>query len=504
MSVPVETSSRRFRSMISPKTSWAFGLAPVFGLIRAPLAAFWRAWEALSLSTQFLLAASIVLVSTMAILGAWISAQIEERVVQNTAVSTAFYMDSLIEPALQSLVTGDEIDATTAHEIDRILTQTQLGKTIATIKIWGTRGKIIYSTTKEQIGKSFPETAGFKTAMTNQIVAEFDDLNDAENEAEKLIGRALLEVYSPIHQHGTNRVIAVAELYQFGDTLREDIAKTRWNTFLVVGASTVGMLAMLFSIVRRGNATILAQRSALESQISKLAGLLKQNDDLNQRIVTARKLALATNERLLRRVGADLHDGPAQLLGLALLYYDSLTSLDGTAGKAAPSQRFETVRGLLQDALGELRNISAGIAPPELDNLTPKQTVNLAILNHERRTSAVVKANIGELPAKLPISLKICFYRFVQEGLNNTFHHAKGAEAQVVATVDGSILNVEVSDSGPGMDLNSKHATCGLGLAGMTDRIEASDGTLKIISSAGNGTRLIAQFNLRNDRGRPL
>lgn len=454
-----------------------------------------RKWSGLSLSTQFLIAASIILVSTMAILGAWISTRIEAGVVRNTAVSTAFYMDSLIEPHAQGLATGSKLGDGAIEAIDNVFQHTPLGRSFATIKIWSLDGTIIYSTTKSQIGQSFPSTTGVIEAAANKIVAEFDDLGEAENAEEMKFDRPLLEVYNPIHQVGTNRVIAVAEMYQFGDDLRADIRKTRWTTFLVVGASTICMLSLIFAIVRQGDNTIVAQHAVLENQIGELSELLRKNEELNLSIVAARKLTTLTNERLLRRIGADLHDGPAQLLGLSLLYFDSLEPVPPADGVPAKSCKFETVRGLLQDTLAEVRNISADIAPPELDGLSPVQVLKLAIRNHERRTGTGVVTGIMDLPAILPLDVKTCIYRFVQEGLNNAFRHAKGAETTVCARLNGQCLTVEVIDQGLGLDRAASRSTSGLGLAGLRDRVEASDGVLEIVSKPGEGTRLIALFD---------
>ena len=202
-------------------------------------------WGRFSLTVQFVIAASFVLVTAMALVGHWMSSRIEDRVVQNTATSTAFYMTSLVEAALQPLARSHVLDATVSTALDRVLFETQFGQTIAMIKVWNLDGKIVYSTNKELVGKSFPETSGFKIARGDRIAAEFDDLVSAENVLEVRLNRSLLEVYAPIHEHGTNKVIGVAEMYQFGDALKADLAKTRWDTFGVVGASTLGMLASM-------------------------------------------------------------------------------------------------------------------------------------------------------------------------------------------------------------------------------------------------------------------
>ena len=458
-----------------------------------------KGWESLSLSSQFIAAASAVLLTAMALLGTWVSTQIERRVVELSAISTAFYMDSMIEPLIQRLARGTGIDASEIAQLDAILRKGPIDKSIASIKVWNLAGTIVYSTGHDEIGQSFPDTASFKIARTGKIVSEFDDLSDDVDASERKLNRSILEVFAPIHEAGTSRVIAVAQMYQFGDGLHSSIAKTRWNTFLVIGSSTLAMLGLLYTIVRRGNQTIILQRQSLEQQITDLSALLKQNEELNRNVVAARKMTTEMNERLLRRVGAELHDGPAQLMGLALLYYDGLRPTTqpavSTANPQSANGKFESVRGLMQESLSEIRNISSDIAPPHLERLSPAQTLELAIRNHEKRAALAVRHEIGPIRADLPAATKTCLYRFVQEGLNNAFRYASGTQPTVSAQMEQNVLTVEIMDQGPGFD--SAEPTTGLGLAGMADRIEACEGTLIVTSSPGAGTRLTANFVLR-------
>ena len=194
-------------------------------------------------------------------------------------------------------------------------------------------------------------------------------------------------------------------------------------------------------------------------------------------------------------------------MGLSLLYYDFLKP-GGTANPATLDERFETVRGLMQDALSDIRNISADIAPPHLERLSPVEAMELAIRNHEKRTGVAVVNKIDQLAFDLPVSLKTCIYRFVQEGLNNAFRHAEGATTTVLARLERDALTIEVSDCGagfvPGNSLPPSGlglAPSGLGLAGLRDRIEACDGQLDILSILGQGTRLIATFIPETQRG---
>lgn len=460
---------------------------------------FQGAWSRLSLALQFAAAASVVLVIGMTILGFWVSFRIENGVVQNSAITTAFYMDSLIEPLLQSLANQKTLPPETVQALDKVMNDTPLGRTIAAIKIWGPDGVILYSNEKELIGRSFPQTRGFQQAIHGQIEAEFGDLDEDENVIDKEMGQPLLEVYSPVHESSTNRVIGVAEMYQFGADLRANINKARRSTILLVGSFTLVMLVVLSNIVRRGSKTIVRQRLLLEQRVDHLARLLEQNEELRKNIVSARKRTADTNERLMRRIGADLHDGPAQLIGLALLLLDGLNPKDELKDNTSRAEIFEAIRGVLKDSLAEIRNLSAGIAPPELENVTLTEAIQLAARNHEKRTGTQVDCRIADLPDEIPSSIKTAAYRFTQEGLNNAFRHAGGAGQTVVASSADDRIDIEVIDSGPGMAPNFKPATTALGLAGLRDRIESLGGQFEIETKPGSGTRLISHFIVSKD-----
>lgn len=455
-------------------------------------------WNRLSLSLQFVIASSGVIITAMALLGAWVSGRIEAGVVQNTGISTAYYMDSLLEPLVQPLSKSQELDSAVHDQLDAVL-KTKLGNTLATIMIWNLDGKIVYATNRQLEGLELPQPAGFKSARANVVSAHFDEAAEAQPAG----NRPMLAVFTPIHDYGTDRVIGVAGMSQFGDGLKSSIAKNRWTTFAVVGSSTLCMLTLLFRIVQRGSQTIVTQQNALQTQIADLSHLLEQNEELNRHVVAGRKMTTLTNERLLRRIGADLHDGPSQLIGLALLYYDSLDPAQGTGTAEARSQRFEKVRGLLQDSLGEIRHISSDIAPPHLEKLSAAHTIELAIRNHQRRTGTAVGSAIPQLFEGLDCGTKLCLYRFVQEGLNNAFRHAPDSAVNVTAHCSDSALIVEIADSGPGFENDSAAPPKGLGLAGLRDRVESCGGTFEVVSRPGEGARLIAHFVLASSTGVP-
>ena len=162
----------------------------------------------------------------------------------------------------------------------------------------------------------------------------------------------------------------------------------------------------------------------------------------------------------------------------------------------------QALREALSESLDEIRSLSSGLAPPEVGVLAPAEVLKLVAHRHARRTGTRVHLDLGDLPAALPYTLKACIYRFVQECLSNAFRHAEGAGQGVTARYANSILEVEVSDNGPGFVDRPRsaaelmRATSGQGLTGLRDRVEFVGGHFTLRSEPGAGTRVSARFML--------
>ena len=461
----------------------------------ATLLAYWHKY---TLATQFTLVAVIVIGISMAVLGRWVATRIESAVITNTAAAAALYMDRFIEPYVQDLATEPMLSPASQKALTELVKTRGLGEQVVEVKIWRPDGTVVFSNPLGLIGTRMPISDSLEKALRGLVVAEFDDLHHEENILERQLLLPLLEIYSPIREAKSGRIIAVAEFYQLGDVLKKQLAWAQLEGGLIVGGLSLLMLGALIGIVRQGSRTIANQQHALNGQIMDLSQSLTLNEELRQDLASANRRASESNERFLRRVSAELHDGPVQLIGLSLLRLDGINpSTPRDAPRAI--ETLEIIRGALKDALNEIRGLSNGLALPELENLSFEEALDLAISNHERRSGHAVGVSFPkELPA-IPASIKTCAYRFVQEGLNNAFRHAAGAEQRVAVCWDGDTLVIEVRDAGPGISgtpQSSSKSGSGIGLTGMRDRIESLGGTMLINAAPGLGTQLRASFCL--------
>lgn len=447
-----------------------------------------RAWFSQPLARQFLILSSAIFLTGMGVTGAWMAERIERSVTKNTADATALYFESVVAPLVQSLADQSELSVESQAQLGRLITHTPLGRRVVSFKIWRDAGTIAYATDQSLIGKRFEPSHELKEAWKGEVAAEFDSLDEEENVAEAAHGMALLEIYAPVREQSSGRIIAVAEFYERAEQLRDDIASAKVQGWMIIGAIALCAIGALFSIVGRAGRTI-------ERQIDELRTLLTQNEELRARVERSSQRVSEVNERYLRRLGGDLHDGPAQLLGLGLLRLDAV---EGAVLKTCDDdkirQDIDTVRNALRDALKDIRNISVGLALPELERLSLRETLQAAVRDHTRRTNTSVEAHLSAVEGDAVHPVKTAAFRFVQEALNNATRHAAGTGQSVTAREEDGYLTIEVRDRGVGFDPGAPRPEGKLGLTGMRERLESIGGGFSVHSGPDMGTCLKARL----------
>jgi signal transduction histidine kinase len=438
-------------------------------------------WSNLSLASRFGLAMAVVLVLAGLAIGAVVTRRIEEAVVRNSASATAIYMESILSPITQQLATQGTLSEGAQRALDEIFNNTTLGARVVSYKFWREDGFLIDASNRDLIGQVFELTEDLRRAWDGEVMADFDALGDAEDAAEAALGLPLLEIYSPIREVWSGEVIAVAEFYEINTELRDALRNARLTAWATV-AGALGVIGLvLYAIVLGGSRTIVAQRRALDMRLADLADLSDRNRDLRLRIQAAAGRAAQANEDTMRRIGADLHDGPAQHLAFAALRLDSIG--DGA--------NVGQVRDAVTQAMHEIRALSRGLSLPEVAGKPLAEVVQMAVEAHEVRSGHDVTVEVvGDDLPDAAIPLRIALFRFVQEGLNNASRHAGGQGLHVALGYQGAHLVLSVADRGPGPGTS---ADGGMGLAGLRDRVEALGGQFSFAARPGGGSLLTMQ-----------
>lgn len=438
-----------------------------------------------SLATQFVVVGGVVSLFALLTVGAIVTSLIQRGVTQNAAATTALYVDSVIAPLLPDMRTTTVLDDVVRRALDETLGQGALGQRLVEMRLWSLDGTILYAQAEGLIGKAFPPSDSLLEARAGRIVANYErfDTLDGRPAPEG----PLLEIYNPILQPWTGEVVAVIEFYERAHELEATLHNARLRSWAAVALVTILFFVLLGAIVFRGSRTIDRQARDLSARVAELTAM-------NSKVRRATQQATALNESYLRRLGADLHDGPAQFIALAAMRLESDLVLTATADPRRREAELQAIRARLTEALEEIRSICRGLVLPQIEASDLATSVRRAVEDYRKRTgSSVLVEVLAELPPT-PLSQRICAYRFVQEALSNGHRHCRGARQTVSIDIVGDRLCIVVRDDGPGFDPAAvpPHS---IGISGLRQRIESLGGTF-LLETSPKGTVLTMSLDL--------
>jgi signal transduction histidine kinase len=203
-----------------------------------------------------------------------------------------------------------------------------------------------------------------------------------------------------------------------------------------------------------------------------------------QQLEVSRTAAVDSAEAERRRIERDLHDGAQQrLVALAMDLGQAAEQFDTDLDTAK-----ELVVGAHQEAkaaLSDLRNLVRGIHPAILEDrgLDPA----LSALVARSPVPVTLKVDVAERP---PVAIESTAYFVVAEALANVAKHAEATKATVTIVRQGDRLVVEVTDNGAG----GADPAAGTGLKGLSERVAAVDGWMKVLSPAGGPTTVLVEM----------
>ena len=210
---------------------------------------------------------------------------------------------------------------------------------------------------------------------------------------------------------------------------------------------------------------------------------------------------LEKDERMLGRIGLDIHDGPTQQLSVALLEVQLLEAdlADAEAeGKPAPESLrpslgriYETVGG----ALHEMRELIGHLRPAQFEDRRLKDILQDAVTGFESRSDCLVTTEWeGDFPVNgVSATQRITLYRILQESLTNAHRHGRATLVTVLVRDEEAGTTLVVTDDGAGFDPEAvQRRRPGVplqrfGLHGMRDRAQMLGGTFEITSAPARG-----------------
>jgi signal transduction histidine kinase len=215
---------------------------------------------------------------------------------------------------------------------------------------------------------------------------------------------------------------------------------------------------------------------------------------------SARERALVEpRERLLTRLGFDLHDGPIQ--DVAALAGDIRLFRSQLADALAETDLPDVLLGRIDDFEARVGAIDRGLRQM-IHSLESPGMKRQSLADALRRETEAFKEET-DVPVELVVrgdvssltdSQRIAIIRIVQESLTNIREHAHASRVSVAVMATSNEIAVDVNDDGRGFDLERtlvRAARAGrLGLLGMSERVRLLGGRFDVRSRAGDGTKV--------------
>jgi signal transduction histidine kinase len=224
-----------------------------------------------------------------------------------------------------------------------------------------------------------------------------------------------------------------------------------------------------------------------EQRLEKFAELVTTaiaNAESKSELAASRRRIVAASDETRRQIERDLHDGTQQrLVSLGLAVRAAEADLPPERDDLR-AQLSGVATGLVA-AIEDLQEISRGIHPAILSKggLAPA----LQALAH--RSAIPVDLDIAT-GMRLEEPIEVAAYFVASEALANAVKHSQASRIDVLLEQRDGRLLLSVRDDGIG----GADAALGSGLVGLTDRVDALGGSIRVSSRAGQGTQIAVEL----------
>jgi signal transduction histidine kinase len=252
------------------------------------------------------------------------------------------------------------------------------------------------------------------------------------------------------------------------------------------------LLTVLLGIAMAAFSTwkILTLEARAHRQFKQVAEARGQLEGLSARLVQAQE-----SER--RSLARELHDEVGQALSAVLIELRNLSSGLATQSEQQLSRHVETIKGLVENTVRTVRNMSLLLRPSMLDDLGLIPALQWQAREVSRQTCMDVTVWTDLVSDDLPDEYNTCIYRVVQEALHNCSAHSNATAVRIKVQQEPKRLMLSVRDNGQGFDLRRSK---GLGLLGIEERVAHLGGKCEIHSQPGSGTALAIELPFTSEQ----
>jgi signal transduction histidine kinase len=237
--------------------------------------------------------------------------------------------------------------------------------------------------------------------------------------------------------------------------------------------------------------------SELSASFNRMADELEGHVREREERVALRQQAI-TEER--ERIGRELHDGMAQILGYVNTKAMATRLLVKNRQWEAADVNLRHLEAAARDLLVDVRSVILGLRLTRLSEAGLPAMLGDFTAQYSLLTGLPVELDIasGVNDVTLPADVELQLLRIVQEALANVRKHAEATHAEVSLRASNGFLDLTITDDGQGFDPNNltQDERAHFGLSTLRERAEAIGALLTVDSCPGSGTCVFVRLPL--------
>jgi PAS domain S-box-containing protein len=335
-------------------------------------------------------------------------------------------------------------------------------------------------TSEERFSKTFRHSP-LVLAISRTSDSRFTDVNESFEQQvgwkrEEVIGRTPLDLH----------------LWANADQRAEFVSHTQNNS----------SVRNLEAFIRRKDGetrTFLVSAEVLEVSGQKYT--LSVGADITDRkraeemLSTMSRRLIEAQEKERTWIARELHDAFNQKVAMVSVNLNYLER--GLSGSEVQAKTYaEEIKRQIKELGNDIHALSHRLHSSKLDYLGLASACKGFCTELSTRQSVEIEFHSENIPRELSKEISLCLFRVLQEALQNAVKYSGVRNFQVVLKCASREVELSVSDSGSGFDLDEVMSGAGLGLTSMKERMKLVDGQLSIESKPGMGTTIYARVPL--------
>lgn len=211
-----------------------------------------------------------------------------------------------------------------------------------------------------------------------------------------------------------------------------------------------------------------------------------QLSELTQRL-------MAQEKALVRNIAQSLHDQLGQTIAAIRMAHETMVALHASTESPELTRLQSQQSMLIGQAMRQVRQVLTDLRPTLLE----EQGLAAALDNELRNRAQLLPAidfSINVVPpadtVRWPNNVEYAAFMVVREAVENAVRHSGSQTVQVQLAGDAELLELEITDEGSGMPVETNRHSSHLGILGMHERARAIGATVSVRANKPSGTHV--------------